>query len=55
MTPLTHISGYAHVAERYGFEEAVFLDAIMFWYRTNRGDDRNFYDGRWCVSANDKM
>lgn len=47
MTPLTHISGYAHVAERYGFEEAVFLDAIMFWYRSNRGDDRNFRDGRW--------
>lgn len=47
MTSLTHISGYAHVAERYGFEEAVFLDAIMFWYRTNRGDDRNFRDGRW--------
>lgn len=47
MTSLTHISGYAHVAERYGFEEAVFLDAIMFWYRSNRGDDRNFRDGRW--------
>ena len=47
MTSLTHISGYAHVAERYGFEEAVFLDAIMFWYRTNRGDDRNFRNGRW--------
>lgn len=47
MTSLTHISGYAHVAERYGFEEAVFLDAIMFWYRTNRCDDRNFHDGRW--------
>ena len=47
MTSLTHISGYAHVAERYGFEEAVFLDAIMFWYRTNKADDRNFRNGRW--------
>ena len=47
MTPLTHINGYAHVAVRYGLEEAVFLDAIMFWYRTNRGDNRNFYDRRW--------
>ena len=47
MTPLTHISGYAHVAERYGFEEAVFLDAIIFWYRTNKAENRNFRDGRW--------
>ena len=47
MTALTHISGYAHVAERYGFEEAVFLDAIVFWYRTNKAENRNFRDGRW--------
>ena len=47
MTPLTHISGYAHVAERYGFEEAVFLDAIVFWYRANKAENRNFRDGRW--------
>ena len=47
MTPLTHIHGEGHVAARYGLEEAIFLDAIMFWYRTNRGDDRNFYDERW--------
>lgn len=35
------------MAVAYGMEEAVFLDAIMFWYRANRSDDRNFYDGRW--------
>lgn len=35
------------MAAVYGMEEAVFLDAIMFWYRANRGDNRNFYDGRW--------
>lgn len=46
-TALTQISGYAHVAERYGFEEAVFLDSIIFWYRTNRGNNQNFRDGRW--------
>ena len=46
-TALTQISGYAHVAERYGFEEAVFLDAIVYWYRTNRANNRNFRDGRW--------
>ncbi len=46
-TALTQISGYVHVAERYGFEEAVFLDAIVYWYRTNRANNRNFRDGRW--------
>ncbi len=45
--PLTQISGYAHVAARYGFEEAVFLDSIMYWYRINRANNRNFQDGRW--------
>ncbi len=44
---LTQINGYAHVAERYGFEEAVFLDSIVYWYRTNRANNRNFRDGRW--------
>lgn len=47
MTPLTRIQGYAHVAEKYGLEEAIFMDAIVHWYRVNRADDRNFYDGRW--------
>lgn len=47
MTPLTKISGDGRVAVRYGMEEAVFLDALMFWYRTNRGDNRNYRDGRW--------
>jgi len=46
-TALTQISGYAHVAERYGFEEAVFLNSIVYWYRENRANDRNFRDGRW--------
>lgn len=44
---LTQINGYAHVAERYGFEEAVFLDSIVYWYRTNRANNHNFRDGRW--------
>lgn len=46
-TELTQIRGYAHVAERYGFEEAVFLDSIVYWYRTNRANNRNYRDGRW--------
>lgn len=47
MTPLTNISGYAHVAERYGLEESIFLHRIMLWYRTNKANGRNFQDGRW--------
>lgn len=44
---LDRIMGYAHVARRYGLEEAIILDSIMFWWRENRANDRNFQDGRW--------
>ena len=47
MTPLAHISGESHVAQKYGLEEAIFLHSLMFWYRTNRGNNQNFHDGRW--------
>ena len=47
MTPLDRINGYAHVALRYGLEEAIFLDSIMFWYKENRANQRNFRDGRY--------
>ena len=47
MTPLAHIYGESHVAQVYGLEEAIFLHSLMFWYRTNRGNDQNFHDGRW--------
>lgn len=47
MKALAHISGESHVAAVYGLEEAVFLHPLMFWYRTNRGNDTNFRDGRW--------
>lgn len=47
MTPLAHIYGESHVAAVYGLEEAIFLHSLMFWYRTNRGNGQNFYDGRW--------
>lgn len=47
MNPLSKISGEGQVAAIYGLEEAVFLDSIMFWYRTNRADNRNFHEGRW--------
>ena len=47
MNPLDRISGYAHVAMEYGLEEAIFLDSIVYWYRENRANDRNFRDGRW--------
>lgn len=47
MRSLDRISGYGHVALRYGLEEAIFLDSIMFWYKENRANGRNFQDGRW--------
>lgn len=47
MEPLERISGYGHVALRYGLEEAIFLDSIVYWYRENRANNRNFEDGRW--------
>ena len=47
MTPLERISGYGHVAIHYGLEEAIFLDSIVFWYKENKANDRNFRDGRW--------
>lgn len=47
MTPLTQIHAEGRVAERYGLEEAIFLHALMFWYRTNRGNGQNFHGGRW--------
>lgn len=46
-TALVHIHGVGHIALEYGLEEAIFLDSIMFWYRTNRGDNKNYHDGRW--------
>ena len=31
----------------YGVEESIVLDSIVYWARTNRSENRNFYDGRW--------
>lgn len=47
MKSLDRISGYGHIALRYGLEEAIFLDSIMFWYKENRANGRNYQDGRW--------
>ena len=47
MKPLDRVNGYAHVAVRYGLEESIFLDSLMYWYRANRANQRNFQDGRW--------
>lgn len=45
--PLTRICGEGHVAAKYGLEEAIFLDSIIYWWRTNRDNERNFKEGRW--------
>lgn len=44
---MTQIRGDGRVAAKYGLEEAVFLDALIFWWRTNRGNNRNYAAGRW--------
>lgn len=44
---LIKISGFAHVAKEYGLEESIFLDSIIFWWRNNRANGRNFRDGRY--------
>lgn len=45
--PLTRIIGEGHVAARYGLEESIFLDSIIYWWRTNRDNGRNFEQGRY--------
>ena len=44
---LTRIAGYGHVAMQYGLEESIFLESIMYWWRANKANGRNFYDGRY--------
>lgn len=44
---LTRIAGYGHVAMQYGLEESIFLESIMYWWRANKANERNFKDGRY--------
>ena len=37
------------VAERYGLQEAILLDWIVFWLAENERNERNFYEGRCWV------
>ncbi len=45
--PLMRIIGEGHIAIKYGLEEAIFLDSIIYWWRTNRDNQRNFEQGRF--------
>lgn len=47
MIPLTRLSGYGHIATKYGVDEAIFLDSIVYWYNHNRANGLNHHDGRW--------
>ena len=47
MTSLVHLSGVGCVAMRYGVDEAILLDSMVYWCRTNRAENRNYEDGRW--------
>ena len=44
MEALNFIRGIGSAAARYGLEEAVLLDSMVFWWRTNRANDQNFHD-----------
>lgn len=47
MNPLTFVRGAGSVAIKYGVEEAILLDTIVFWARENKSRGENFRDGRW--------
>ena len=47
MNPLTFVRGVGSVAIKYGVEEAILLDTIVFWSRENKSRGENFKDGRW--------
>lgn len=44
---LTRLHGYGHIAQKYGVEESIFLDSIVYWYTHNRANNINYKDGRW--------
>ncbi len=47
MQALSFVRGIGAVAVRYGLEESILLDTIMFWVRENRSRGENRRDGRW--------
>lgn len=47
MEPLVRIGAYAHVAQKYGLNESIFLEYVVTWWRCNRANNRNFHDGKW--------
>lgn len=47
MESLNFFRGLGSVARRFGLEEAALLDSMVFWWRTNKANNRNFRDGRW--------
>lgn len=47
MNPLTFVRGVGSVAIKYGVEEAILLDTIVFWARENKSRGENFKDDRW--------
>ena len=35
------------IAKKYGVNEAIFIQNIFFWQRTNEANEKHFYDGRY--------
>lgn len=38
-----------HLAEKYGWKDAVFLQHIYYWVKHNKGKGSNCHDGNWCT------
>lgn len=44
-----------HVAEKYGVNEAIFIQSFYWWIKQNRANNNNFHDGRyWTYNTMDK-
>jgi hypothetical protein len=47
-----HYSFDIHIAEKYGVGEAIFLQNIAYWMIQNKGNNVNFYDGKfWTFNS----
>ena len=39
------------VAVKYGVDEAIMLENIVFWIRKNQANNKHFYDGEYCLGG----
>ena len=45
---MTHVFD-VEVAEKYGVNSAILLNALVFWVKKNKANKKHFHDGlTWC-------